>query len=254
MTIDVIHGAEAREAIGAAVFTFSAIRRTTEPVRFTPLLEKALRFRGLYTRPHEIRDGVLWDVISAAPMATDFAITRFLLPWLSDADFVIFADGSDMLFLDDPFSLFCLADRKYAVQVVKRDWTPTETVKMDAQIQTAYPRKGWSSLMIWNRTHPANEALTLEDVNCRPGRDLHRFYWLADDEVGELPLRWNLLSGVDPTSVADLSTIGRPGLVHFTKGLPTMAGHENDPWAPEWRRELAILDSTRGGIRVPHAA
>lgn len=248
--IDIIYGADPKQMVGAALFAFSAMRRTTEPIRFTPLLEKALRFRGLYKRPHEMRGEQMWDTISAAPMSTDFANSRFLAHWLSDSEFVLFCDGSDMLFLDDPFSLICLADRTKAVQVVKRNWEPTETLKMDGQAQTVYSRKGWSSVMLWNRFHPANNKLSIEMVNTLPGRDLHAFYWLEDDEIGDLPPRWNLMSDVDTLD----TTVDRPGLVHFTKGLPVVDSHENDPWSAEWFRELRILDATRGGPRAVRAA
>jgi hypothetical protein len=70
-------------------------------------------------------------------------------------------------------------------------------------------------------------------INTVPGRDLHAFKWLADEEIGELLPEWNYLIGhtVLPEGVD-------PKLVHFTEGIPSMPGYENAPYADEWRYEL----------------
>lgn len=241
--LELVCGWEFREAMGFQVASFSAIRRTTKPLKFAPLMEKALAYQKLYKRPHEQRNGQLWDVISDAPMATSFANSRFLTPWIAKSQWALFWDCVDMIFLADPAELFELADESYAVMVVKRDHVARETVKMDAQIQTNYPRKNWSSVILWNLTHPSNvRGLTLDMVNTLPGRDLHRFCWLADNEIGELPPEWNYLVGIDELTI-------RPKLLHFTLGPPTM-GRDDPPWSDIWKQELAILDATRGTLRM----
>lgn len=240
--LTIVAGWDTREIVGHHLFTFSAIRRTSQPLRFVPLMEKPLRHSGLYRRPHEQRGAQLWDTISAAPMATSFANSRFLLPWIAgDVDIALFADGADMLWLDDPAKLFALAERRYAVQVVKREHVPTATKKMDGQQQTRYARKNWSSVVLWNLRHKAHRRLTIEMVNELPGRDLHRFCWLEDDEIGELPARWNHLVGVDKID-------GEPGLLHFTDGTPEV-GRKDGRWSALWLQELRIMDATRAAIR-----
>ena len=111
---------------------------------------------------------------------------------------------------------------------------------MDQVTQTKYSRKNWSSLMLFNLGYPANARLTLEMVNTLPGRDLHRFCWLRDDEIGELPARWNHLVGYTPEGEP-------PGLLHFTAGSPE-TGVWPDKWASVWLRELALMDATRANI------
>jgi hypothetical protein len=235
--IEIIGGWDPREPLGYSLCQFSAIRRTTQPIRFVPLMEKVLRYNGLYKRPHEQRDGQLWCPISQAPMSTAFANSRFLTPWMANGgDWVLFIDFADMLFLADPAELFALADDRYAVQVVKGRHVPDKTVKMDGQRQTAYSRKNWSSVVLWNCRHPGTVRLTLDMVNNLPGRDLHRFCWLEDDEIGELPPVWNFLVGVDRRKGAKL--------LHFTAGTPE-TGVNDEPWATVWREELAIMDATR---------
>ena len=242
MTLAIVGGYDDREPIGFSLCQFSAIRRTSEPLRFVPLLERALRFRGLYNRPHELRDGQLWCPISQAPMSTAFANSRFLTPWLADgSEWVLFADFADQLFQADPAELFALADPAYAVMVVKGRHIPDEGQKMDGQNQTIYRRKNWSSVTLWHTRHPGNDRLTLEMVNSLPGRDLHAFCWLEDEEIGELPAAWNHLVGVDSRK--------HPKLLHFTRGTPE-TGVYDEPWASVWLRELSIMDATRGAIRA----
>jgi len=246
--LTISHGWEPRQTAGCNLFQFSAIRRTTRPLRFVPLIENCLRYGGLYRRPHEYRDGQLWCPISGSPMSTSFANLRFLVPWLADGGgWVLFCDGVDMLFLDDPAKLFAMADDRYAVMVVKHQHEPTEATKMDDQIQTKYKKKNWSSVILWNLDHSANQRLTIEMVNELPGRDLHRFCWLEDDEIGGLPETWNFLVGIDPRggeSVGD----AKPALLHYTLGSPEL-GYRG-PWAQEWMAELAIMDASRKKIRA----
>ena len=94
-----------------------------------------------------------------------------------------------IIFLEDITNLFALADEKYAVMCVKHDFKPKPGLKMDGQIQTVYPRKNWSSVVLWNCSHPSNEKITVDSVN-NPNYDgsyFHRFSWLKDDEIGDLP-------------------------------------------------------------------
>lgn len=209
-------GWDGREAIAFHVLVHSILRRASRPVDIIPLRLDALRRQGLYRRPTLRRDGRLWDLRSDAPMATDFALTRFLVPHLAGhRGWAAFMD-CDMLCLDDIALLFDLADPRYAIQCVQHDHRPRASVKMDGQCQVAYPRKNWSSLVLWNCAHPAHGSLTLDRVNSAPGRDLHRFDWLTDRQIGALPPGWNWLVGEQP----------RPDplhIAHFTSGGPWFA-------------------------------
>lgn len=170
-----------------------------------------------------------WDVISAAPMSTDHAIARFFIPWLCDYQgFALFVDG-DILCRNDINLLFTIAEVSptIAVWCVQHPPLLREGRKKEDELQQIYARKNWSSVMLFNCGHPANQALTLEMLNTLPGRDLHRFYWLQDDEIGRFDPRWNVLVNISPHH-------HDPGIVHFTEGVPTIQGHENDPYAEEW--------------------
>lgn len=232
-------GFDHREADAFAVARFSAREGFIAPVPVHGLVLPYLQAEGLYTRQHTRREGRLWDVISDAPMSTEFAISRFLVPYLADkatpkgreSSWALFMD-SDVLCRHSLDGLFALADDKYAVMVVKHSFNPPEGIKMDGQAQTRYARKNWSSVMLFNVRHPANKALTPQLINELPGRDLHRFCWLDDSEIGELEPRWNFLVGHHSTEDIDAS------IVHYTDGIPSMRGYEDCAYADEWRHTL----------------
>lgn len=192
----------------------------------SPILldSERLSNRGLLYRLQD-RRGQIYDLISAAPCSTDFAISRFLVPILHQSGWALFVD-SDVVFLRDVEELMALADPTKAVMVVKHHNGHEAGTKMDGQTQTLYARKNWSSVMLFNCDHPANERLTLHDVNTRPGRWLHRFGWLADEEIGELPGQWNWLVGIQPKPE-------NPAIAHYTLGTPElMESPHSDIW---WR-------------------
>ena len=160
-------------------------------------------------------------------MATEFAISRFLVPTLAQTGWALFMD-CDMMMLTNVARLFDGLDRSKAVYCVKHKHTKGPKTKMDGQMQTFYVRKNWSSFMVFNCDHPSNKALTVEAVNTLPGRDLHRFCWLQDDEIGELDPAWNFLVGHSDPSI-------QPKNIHWTNGGPWFREYEDVPYADEWR-------------------
>lgn len=209
------------------VAAFSLRSNSSVSLDVQRLAKTRLEAMKLYTRPTGFTEhGCYWDEISGAPMSTGHAIARFLVPHLCDYEgWALFTDG-DVLFRADVAQLFAMADPAYAVQVVQHHHAPVQTEKMDGQIQTAYARKNWSSVILWNCGHPANKAVTVELVNTVPGRDLHRFCWLGDELIGALPARWNVLIGEEPD--AD------PAVAHFTLGVPDVRGYEHCAFSDEW--------------------
>lgn len=181
-----------------------------------PLYEDRLRGTGILTRAVD-RRGQMYDLNSSAPQSTEFAIGRFSVFLLAHSGWVLFAD-CDTVAMRDPHELERLQDQRFAVMVVKHHpSTFGGPTKMDNQVQTIYPRKLWSSVMYINCEHPANRRLNLQMLNQWPGRDLHAFKWLADEEIGELPPEWNWLVGLQPKPE-------NPAIVHYTLGTPDMPG------------------------------
>lgn len=183
-----------------------------------PLCIDRLQSCGLLNRAVDNR-GTMYDLASNAPCSTEFAVSRFLTPIICQSGWALFVD-CDVVFMSDPRELFRFIDNSKAVMVVKHSHAGAEELKMDGQPQTQYFRKNWSSVMLFNCDHPSNQRLSVRDINERPGRDLHRFYWLDDFEIGELPAEWNWLVGVQPKPE-------NPKIAHFTLG---------GPWIDGWKK------------------
>lgn len=227
-------GYDQREEAAYDVCYHSIVSRSSRPIPIEPIKLEQLREwpnrQSLYWRPTSTIDGKMWDNISGAPMSTEFAISRFLVPHLTRYDgWAVFMD-CDMLVRTDMQRLFDLANPNYAVMCVKHVHEPPEGVKMDGQAQTRYARKNWSSVMLFNCEHPSNKALHPQYVNAVPGRDLHRFAWLPDDQIGDLEPSWNWLVGHSSEEID-------PDIVHFTEGGPWFDGYENVAYAEEWLAE-----------------
>ena len=104
---------------------------------------------------------------------------------------------------------------------------------MDGQIQLQYPRKNWSSMVLWNCGHPKNKTLTPELLNKETGKYLHRFSWLDDSEIGNLPPIYNWLVGwyKEPKD-------GVPKILHYTEGGPWFDNYRFCEYHELWKKEL----------------
>lgn len=210
-TIPIFVGFDQREAVAYHVFCQSVIERATLPLRFTPLSQAGLRG---YVERHT--DG-----------SNAFIYTRFLVPHLMGFDgWALFADG-DMVCRADIAELWALRDPTKAVQVVQHDYRTKAHVKYLGNKNENYPRKNWSSLILWNCAHPAHRALTPEFVQSQPGSFLHRFSWLEDGDIGALDPAWNWLAiEYDDNPAAKL--------VHYTLGTPCFKDYRDTAMAGLW--------------------
>lgn len=228
-------GFDPREAAAYAVARASLKRHLTAQIPIRGVVLDDLKARSFYTRPMEYRKSavdkpIMWDTISDAPMSTQHACARFLIGHLAKSGWAMFCDG-DVLFRGNVARVFDALDPKVPLYCVKHSYEAKIGVKMDGQVQTIYPKKNWSSVFILNCDHEANKSLTLDLINSVPGRDLHRFCWLDENEIAALPAQWNYLVGESP-KCADVK------LAHFTLGVPDMLGYETCEYADEWRQEL----------------
>ena len=221
MVSNVFVGYDTREDIAFQVCEFS-IKRFNTNVNVTPLVQHELRQKKIYWR----------EVDKLA--STEFTFTRFLVPHLMNfKGWALFID-CDIVFLEDVNNLFSLADDRYAVMCVKHEFNPKPGLKMDGQVQTVYPRKNWSSVVLWNCSHPSNEKVTVDSVN-NPNFDgayFHRFTWLKDEEIGELPCDWNWLVGWYKKDD------GVPRAIHYTEGGPWFKNYRNCEFNQDWKKCL----------------
>lgn len=213
-------GWDKREPIAYDVAKFSLERRSSIPVEVHPIKLEDLAARGLYSR-------------TVDPLAsTEFTYSRFLTPALAGyKGWALFID-CDFLWLGDIARMRKYMDPSKAVLCVHHDYTPKDTVKMDGAVQTNYPRKNWSSLMLFNCDHPAVKKLTPEVVNRETGAYLHRMQWLDDKDIGELPVEFNWLEGWN-----EKPSQGTPTAVHFTRGGPWFENWQNVDYGDLWLQE-----------------
>ena len=204
-------GFDQREAVAYHVFCQSVMDKCSVPVSFLPLNQS---IQSIYSETH--LDG-----------SNKFIYTRFLTPYLMNyKGWALFVDG-DMIFLDDPAKLWNLRDDSKAVQVVKHDYQTVAKVKYLGNRNENYPRKNWSSVVLWNCAHPANRVLTPDFIQDKPGSFLHRFSWLDDSDIGEIPKDWNWLAIEYPDNP-------QASLVHYTLGTPCFKDFRQTPMAPLW--------------------
>jgi lipopolysaccharide biosynthesis glycosyltransferase len=213
-------GYDSREDIAWQVCRHSIARHAIQPIDTHPLRQDALRELGLYRRPHD------------ASASTEFSLTRFLVPYIAAHDgWSLFMD-CDMLVNVDLNAVFEDLDDQKALYVVQHDYVPANAVKMDGKAQTVYPRKNWSSFMLFNGRNPHVRALTPDVINsCSPSY-LHRFEWLPDDAlIGALDLGWNFLEGEYPNPPTP------PKVIHYTNGGPWFEQWQNVGYADLWKAE-----------------
>lgn len=224
-TIPIFIGYDPRERAATNVLIDSLYQHSSMPLAITPIVTPQLERQGLFRRERDPKQ------------STAFSFTRFLVPCLMGyRGWALFMD-CDMLCRGDIAELWALRDERYAVQCVQHTHVPGESVKFLGEVQSAYPKKNWSSLMLLQCERCT--ALSPDYVNTATGLELHRFHWLSGDhEIGPLPDRWNHLVDVQPPPAAsgEAAAEAAPTLLHWTLGGPwfreqrTMGG----PLAAEW--------------------
>lgn len=209
-------GYDSREAIGFHVFTDSVIE-------------------------HSPRTAIIPMGNQQGDGTNAFTYSRFLVPALCGfTGWAVFMDGADMKLRAALSELMALADERFAVQVVKHDYKTKHPIKyLGTEMESAnsdYPRKNWSSVILWNCGHPAH-VINRRHLESQDGKFLHRFQWLKDEEIGSLPIEWNWL--------ADEYGYNKDAkLLHWTAGVPGFRAYRDSPHAEEWRH--AVLRVLRG--------
>ena len=211
--IRIFIGYDQVEAVAFHTLVQSIIENTTVPVSITPLKLSMLPDYNR-TRNHK--------------QSNEFSFSRFMVPYLCDYEgWAIFMD-CDMMFRADVKELWDLRDDTKSVLVCKHDYTPKNQTKFLGAIQYPYPRKNWSSVMLFNCSHEDTRRLTPSLVNHGEPLMLHRMRWTSDEFIGELPLAWNHLVGEYPYR-EDAKN------VHWTVGGPYFNEFSKADYHEEWK-------------------
>lgn len=214
--LKVFIGYDPVESVAWHTHAHSILESASRPVALVPVNIRNLR--QIHTRERDPKQ------------SNEFSFTRFLVPYLAGFEgHAVFLD-CDQLIRTDVADLFAIGEAApdKAVHVVQHDYEPKDTIKYLDTVQYRYPRKNWSSVVLWNCGHPANRVLTPEFVNTAAAMTLHRFQWLDDDLLGSLDVRWNWLVGEYADPPADVK------LVHWTTGGPYFTEYRDADFAGEW--------------------
>lgn len=190
-------------------------------INVLPVNQQLLREQGFYNRPVDEQG------------STEFTLTRFLVPLLNNyTGWSLFCD-CDFLWTVDVNQVFEYCDDSYAVMVVKHDYQPKTIIKMDGKTQYNYPKKNWSSLMLFNNSKCS--MLTSNLINIESPSYLHQFKWLDDNLIGSLPNKYNHLVGYDS---------GKFSALHYTDGGPWFTEYENCEYNKLWKKEYELYRQT----------
>jgi len=209
--VKIVVGFDQREAIAYHTFSQSVLEKSSLPVLFLPLSINTLKG---YKETHTDK-------------SNDFVYSRFLTPYLHNFEgWAIFADG-DMVCQSDIKELWDLRDKTKALQVVMHDYKTKFNQKYLGNTNENYPRKNWSSLILWNCSHPKHKVLTPDFISSQTGKYLHRFSWLDDEDIGKLPIDWNWLAIEYPNNP-------KAKIIHYTLGTPCFKDYRNTEMAVTW--------------------
>ena len=193
----------------------SIIEKSSIPVSFIPL--NLSNIRGIFNRERDDKQ------------SNSFSFSRFLVPYLSNFSGPAIYMDCDMLVTVDIAQLFEeIADQSdKAIYVVKHDYDVEYQKKYLGTKQYPYPRKNWSSFVLWNCAHEAHQSLQPNYIETASGLELHRFKWLADSEIGDLSHEWNWLVGHynDPENAKN---------IHWTLGGPYFESYRDAEHASLW--------------------
>jgi hypothetical protein len=211
MELRVFIGYDSKEVVAYHVLVHSILKHAKKPITIIPLCLDQLRH--VFTRENV--------------GTTEFSLTRFLVPYLSNYEGISVFMDCDMLvkcdLAEQVAKIIHHGDGKI-VYCVKHDYTP-KTLNKATGIQINYPRKNWSSFMVFKNKHLHH--LDPNYIDNASAQDLHRMNWLSDNQIGDLPLDFNWLVGeYEPNNEARI--------LHYTLGTPCFKDYQECDHSQEW--------------------
>ena len=222
--IKVFIGYDPVESVAWHTMAHSIFSKCSRPVAIIPV--NISNLKSIYKRERDPKQ------------SNEFSFSRFLVPYLCNHEgYAVFFD-CDMLIRGDVSEIFDVLQTEpgKAIYVVKHDYEPRDDIKYLNTVQYKYPRKNWSSVVLWNCQHPSNRVVDADFVNNSSPLELHRFTWLKDDEIGSLDVRWNWLVGEYDEPPHDVKN------VHWTVGGPYFEEYKKSDFSDEWFAELKKIN------------
>lgn len=224
INLKIFIGYDSREKIAYHVLSQSIISNSSIPVSINPInLENIKKF---YRRK------------KASLHSTEFSISRFLTPFLSnfegyslymDCDFVMLGDIANLLKKikkDKSKVIWCVKHKDYSKNNKSKS-------KFLNEKQLPYKKKNWSSFMIFNNSKC--KILKPKLVEKASGLYLHQFKWTKESYIGNLPANWNVLVGVQklPKKI---------NAIHYTLGGPYFKKFKKCNGSEHWFKFKKMLD------------
>ena len=209
--INIFIGYDEGEKVSYHILSESIRRHSSVPLSITPLCLNNIPEFKREKQPNQ---------------STEFAFSRFMVPYLSNyKGWSIFMD-CDMMFRSDIKDLWDLRTYKYSVMCCQHDYEPKQGIKFRGAKNEPFPKKNWSSMMLFHNSQCTK--LTPEYVNTATGLELHQFKWLERDHmIGNIPLEWNWLVG-------EYDYNEEAKNVHWTLGGPYFKDYARSDYADEW--------------------
>ena len=151
--------------------------------------------------------------------STEFSYSRFLVPYLSDYEGMSIFCDDDFIFNDNILNLLFFIAPQYAVACVKHNFSKKYDTKFTNVKDVWYDKKLWSSLMVFNNSHPDCKKLTLDTVQKQTGKYLHQFEWTTNECIASIPDKWNWCEGY-----SNINDIHNAVGLHWTRGGPWIEG------------------------------
>jgi hypothetical protein len=219
-SLKIFIGYDNREKIAYHVLSQSIIENSSIPVSIMPI--KLENLKKFYKRKKGLKD------------STEFSISRFLTPYLSnykgyslflDCDFIINGDIAKLLSI-------IKKDKNKVLWCVKHKHNPKETKKFLGEKQLKYEKKNWSSFVIYN--NKKCKILTPKFVSRANGLYLHQFRWTKDNLIGSIPRTWNILVGYDKIPK-------KFNALHYTSGGPYFKEFESLESSKYWHEYKRLI-------------
>lgn len=210
MQYKVYIGWDPRDAEAAEVSRYSLLKHSTLPIQVEFLRLGELKASGLYTRGDD------------PDAQTEYTYLRYFIPHLMNYKGLAVYCDPGTVWLRDVRELFQEQDERAAVHVVKHQFKPKNETKLGGRPQSQYPKKNWTSVMLWNCGHPDNKNLTADVANTKPPGYLHQVQWATNHNIYSLNVDWNWLVGhyKEPDD-------GTPKVLHWTEGGPWYSQHRD---------------------------
>lgn len=156
--------------------------------------------------------------------STEFSFTRFYTPMIMHYEGISIFCDNDFLWKSDIREVLDYLNGN-AMAVVKHPDYGVQEVKMDGSKNKSYPKKNWSSLMVFDNARMKN-VLTKKYLDNATPAQLHEFHFINENRIGSIPTEYNCLVGHYDCS--------KPKALHFTNGGPWFDEYKDGPHAEEW--------------------